>query len=233
MRSMVESDSDSEDQRDAQGQTDPEVTLGMPALLGIFFGLVILCGVFFGFGYSIGHRSGSPATSSHANAASAQPAINTTETAADTTDESGPDYTKPSPNSSAPTLAPAPAVAARPARTAAAEPTPSQPAADTTSSRSQPAVMPYVSPSAASPVSGAPLTGAVPGAFMVQIAAVSRPEDGQALIAALRKHGYNVSARSEPQDKLLHVQVGPFATRAEANAMRQKLLSDGYNAIIK
>jgi cell division septation protein DedD len=68
---------------------------------------------------------------------------------------------------------------------------------------------------------------------MVQIAAVSRPEDGQALIAALRKHGYNVSARSEPQDKLLHVQVGPFATRAEANAMRQKLLSDGYNAIIK
>jgi cell division septation protein DedD len=29
------------------------------------------------------------------------------------------------------------------------------------------------------------------------------------------------------------VQVGPFASRDEARAMRSKLLADGYNAIIK
>jgi cell division septation protein DedD len=42
-----------------------------------------------------------------------------------------------------------------------------------------------------------------------------------------------VVVRSEPQDHLLHVQVGPFANRMQAAEIRQKLLSDGYNAIIK
>jgi cell division septation protein DedD len=39
--------------------------------------------------------------------------------------------------------------------------------------------------------------------------------------------------RSEPTDKLFHVQVGPFATRDDAMAMRAKLINDGYNAILK
>jgi cell division septation protein DedD len=53
------------------------------------------------------------------------------------------------------------------------------------------------------------------------------------LVSALRQRGYGVVVRSEPQDKLLHVQVGPFADRMAATAIKQKLLSDGYNAIIK
>jgi DedD protein len=73
----------------------------------------------------------------------------------------------------------------------------------------------------------------ISGKPMVQIAAVARPEDADALVAALRQRGYGVVVRNEPQDKLLHVQVGPFADRGEAAAMKQKLLSDGYNAIIK
>jgi cell division septation protein DedD len=68
---------------------------------------------------------------------------------------------------------------------------------------------------------------------MVQIAAVSRPEDANVLVSALRQRGYGVVVRSEPQDKLLHVQVGPFANRVQAAAIKEKLLSDGYNAIIK
>jgi cell division septation protein DedD len=39
--------------------------------------------------------------------------------------------------------------------------------------------------------------------------------------------------RNEPQDQLLHIQLGPFASRAEALAMRTKLLGDGYNAVVK
>ena len=42
-----------------------------------------------------------------------------------------------------------------------------------------------------------------------------------------------VVARTEPQDKLFHIQVGPFASRKDAEAMRQRLLADGYNAIVK
>ena len=68
---------------------------------------------------------------------------------------------------------------------------------------------------------------------MVQIAAVSRQEDADVLVTALRQRGYTVVVHNEPQDKLLHVQVGPFNDRAQATAMRQKLLADGYNAIIK
>jgi cell division septation protein DedD len=67
---------------------------------------------------------------------------------------------------------------------------------------------------------------------MVQIAAVARQEDAAVLVSALRQRGYGVVVRREPHDKLLHVQVGPFADRMAATAIKQKLLSDGYNAII-
>ena len=65
---------------------------------------------------------------------------------------------------------------------------------------------------------------------MVQVAAVSHPEDANVLMAALRRHGYAVTARREPGDGLIHVQIGPFSNRNEANAMSQRLLGDGYNA---
>jgi cell division septation protein DedD len=70
-------------------------------------------------------------------------------------------------------------------------------------------------------------------AIMVQIAAVSHAEDAEVLVGALRKHGYVVGARRDPADGLLHVQIGPFANRSDAMAMRQKLLNDGYNAIVQ
>ena len=59
------------------------------------------------------------------------------------------------------------------------------------------------------------------------------PRGRNVLVAALKGLGYNASARSEPTDKLFHVQVGPFATRDQAMAMRAKLINDGYNAILK
>jgi cell division septation protein DedD len=73
---------------------------------------------------------------------------------------------------------------------------------------------------------------AAKGAIMVQLMAASQLEDAQVLAGALNKRGYNAVVRSEP-DRLFHVQVGPFATHAEADAMRRKLQGDGYNAILK
>ena len=70
------------------------------------------------------------------------------------------------------------------------------------------------------------------GGYMVQIAAVSNPEDAEVLLAALRRRGYAVSARHEVTDGLIHVRIGPFNSRSDANQWRQKLLNDGYNAII-
>ncbi len=49
---------------------------------------------------------------------------------------------------------------------------------------------------------------------------------------SLRARGYAVNIRPEA-DKLLHVQVGPFATRKDADTIKAKLLADGFNAYIK
>ncbi len=71
------------------------------------------------------------------------------------------------------------------------------------------------------------------GTFIVQVAAVSHQEDAELLDSALKQRGYAVFVRQEAQDHLLHVQVGPFATRRDADLIRQRLLADGYNALLK
>jgi DedD protein len=68
---------------------------------------------------------------------------------------------------------------------------------------------------------------------MVQVAAVSHPEDAGVLVNALRKRGYAVNAQRETSDGLIHVRIGPFATHDEANRMCTRLLNDGYNAIVQ
>jgi cell division protein FtsN len=49
----------------------------------------------------------------------------------------------------------------------------------------------------------------------------------------LSRHGYQVAVLHQPQDKLIHLDVGPFTNNQDAEAMRQKLLLDGYNATIR
>jgi cell division septation protein DedD len=77
-----------------------------------------------------------------------------------------------------------------------------------------------------------PAVGAAAG-IMVQIASVSHIEDAEVLVNALRRRGYTVTSHRDLADNLIHVQVGPFTNRNDANAMRMKLLNDGYNAIIE
>jgi cell division septation protein DedD len=85
------------------------------------------------------------------------------------------------------------------------------------------------------PKSGIVLGAPSPAAesSMVQVAAVSDPVDAQVLLDALRKRGYPVKLIRGTTDSLTRVQVGPFASRAQALATRAKLLHDGYNAIVK
>ncbi len=74
---------------------------------------------------------------------------------------------------------------------------------------------------------------AMPGQFMVQIAAVSHNEDADVLMNALRRRGYAVTARRDPGDGLIHVRIGPFSSHEEAVRWRNKLLGDGYNAEVQ
>jgi cell division septation protein DedD len=69
--------------------------------------------------------------------------------------------------------------------------------------------------------------------FMVQVAAVSKQEDAEILVTALRKKQYPVFIANSAGDPLFHVQVGPFSEKKDAEAMRTRLSGDGYNAIVK
>jgi DedD protein len=226
---------------DREERQEAELTLGTGTLLAIFFGLVVVCAVFFGFGYSMGRRSAeSKAATLAASFPAADPATATATrpkpSAVEVLRTQVDEPAATSDESSSRTVVQDQPVAARDAEAPATVPEPQHTAVVKTSPK--PVATTVSTPSRAT--STAPLQTAKPVVkepaqtpTMVQIAAVSHPEDAEALLAALKKRGYTVVVRNEPQDKLLHVQIGPFASRADANGMRQKLLADGYNAILK
>ena len=223
-----------DDDQDELQARDRELTLSTAAILAIFLGLVLLCAVFFGFGYNLGRKSNTisnaplPATTSDT-----QPASSGSSTF---------DNFKPSPGSPS-TPAPAPASSTTlppvtvPAVGTTASSTETAPAPAHTAPAPPPATTRTVAPPSASTHASQPPAPAIApgGAFIVQIAAISatHKDDADLLSSALRGRGYTVSERTDTQDKLIHVQVGPFATKADAEAMRERLVVDGYNPIIK
>jgi DedD protein len=77
-------------------------------------------------------------------------------------------------------------------------------------------------------------TASASSGYYVQVAAVSRQEDAEALVEALKKKQYPAFTANNPStDKFYHVQVGPYAELKEAEAMRARLIGDGYNPIVK
>jgi DedD protein len=204
---------------------DREISLGTTTILGIFFALALLCAVFFGFGYSLGKRSAPP-----------MPVPSSAATGADT------GLAKPSPDSpvdqttsTAPALKPAadiqsavvpvdsPNDAAQ-----AADPAPKKIAVNLRSAaRSEPPTSPK--PAALVPVAS---VTPVSGSSVVQVAAMSHQEDADVVAADLKRRGYTVTVRRVPQDKFFHVQIGPFASKKDTDAMRQRLQADGYNSAI-
>ena len=187
---------------------DTEITLGTGKMLALFFGLVALCAVFFGTGFSLGRSSVKPLTADNL-ATSAAPANPATR----------PSAVKPA---SAPSnLTFYKAVEQKDSDTPA---TPSE----STKNADSPAV------AEAKPVAAEPAASSATSGYFVQVAAVSKQEDAQALVDALKKKQYPAFAASgSSTDKLFHVQVGPFSDIKDAEGMRAKLVSDGYNPILK
>jgi DedD protein len=219
MNSLIDSDDDF----DREDHGDRELTLSTGAILGIFFGLVLLCGAFFGFGYKMGSHKPAPILA-------AEPT--TTSTDFSSFQPSGSSVPKPNAGSSS---APAAitATSAPPAEIPEAAPKRAPVAA----------AAPVPVPAPPRVVSGPPVRNPTPvsiqtgpvaplgGGFVVQVAAISPAHQGDAelLVSALKAKGYPAAARSEPQDKLLHIQVGPYPSKQAADAVRQRLSADGYN----
>ena len=199
---------------------DREFTLNTGIVLALFFALALLCAVFFGFGYSIGHKSTpiAPVVSTDSAPVSA-PVTSSAKPSPGTV--AVPEYV---PSAGSPVTRPAPVTASVAPRETAT--------ADTTSVPAKPApVIRVPPPSAEVPAVTATATGGT--TTYVQVAAVSHQEDADVLLSSLRRRGYTVLTRTDANDHLIHVQIGPFPTRKDADTMRQKLLGDGYNAILK
>ena len=109
------------------------------------------------------------------------------------------------------------------------------PSPDASQGNSNPGSSDDSSASAAASSSTAPadIKSSPTGSFLVQVAAVSKQEDAEILVSALRKKQYPVFVANVPGDPLFHVQVGPFSTQLDAETMRNRLAGDGYNAIVK
>ncbi|HKM86451.1 MAG TPA: SPOR domain-containing protein [Terriglobales bacterium] len=198
-------------------QQDTEITIGTGRMLVLFFALVLVCAFFFAIGFSLGRKTTIASTGGLLRAPAGAPATIVRPSAAKN------DAPQPTPQSGDfsfyktvgeknvdAALTPPDSKAQPPASTTAKSPTAeaSKDATDT----------------------AAPST---PG-YYVQVAAVNRQEDAQALAEALKKKQYPAFiANNSPTDKFYHVQVGPYAEWKDAEAMRTRLVSDGYNPIVK
>jgi cell division septation protein DedD len=183
---------------------DTEITLGTGKLLGIFFGLVLLCSVFFTMGYMFGRANATGSKTEIVGSESTAGAAGKP-SAVNKSGETGPVAATSQPSQVPASASPAPATSTAPATLAPVSTTATQPQNSAT-------------------------TG---GTYMVQVAAVSKQEDADLLVNALQKKQYPVFVASAPGDALFHVQVGPFTDPKDAETMRSRLASDGYNAIVK
>jgi DedD protein len=225
LKRPIDDDGDYYDRRSDPNRADREISLGAPTILGIFFGIALLCACFFGFGYTTGHSS-----ARNAQAAAATPAYGGSVGAI-----------KPAAGSPVGRLIVpfAPSIAVAPP----AQSTPVEPPQTAVASLASPAPKNTVAPADRIIVGDKPLlpSATQPAtvnpqpatAFVVQVAAVSSQDVADILLASLQKKGYTVAVHHEPQDKLLHVQIGPFSDRKDAEAMQKRVLADGFNAIVK
>jgi DedD protein len=194
---------------------DTEITLGTGKLLVLFFGLVAICALFFALGYSLGRKS-EPILA-------AAPVAQPTSTSAKT-------------SSTTPGTTPMTFYKNVEQKDASAELTPATDTkADTTAA---PAAATPAQPAPASQTPDAsaqgPSTVLPTSAYFVQVAAVTKQEDADALVDALKKKDYPAFVAPQSKtDNFFRVQVGPYSDVKDAEAMRTRLIADGYSPILK
>lgn len=200
---------------------DTEITLGTGKLLALFFGLVVVCAVFFALGYTLGRKS--EPTIAAAGALVPLPSGNTTKPAGAGSNSTPMTFYKAVEQQSAsPQLTPASVAGA------------AQPVDGQTAERETPAASGKPTEEVQNGALPDPMAAVPGGSYFVQVAAVTKQEDADALVDALKRKTYPAFvAGNAASDKLFRVQVGPFPDVKDAEAMRARLISDGYNPILK
>jgi cell division septation protein DedD len=199
-------------------QQDTEITLGTGRMLVLFFALVLVCAFFFAIGFSLGRKTALVGASNLLSAPTGAPSTIVRPSAAkndapQTTPQSG-DFSFYK------------AVGEKNANAALTPPEVKTPSAESTTA-AQTAAAPKEASEAGTALAASP-------GYYVQVAAVSRQEDAGALVEALKKKQYPAFVANNPStDKFYRVQVGPYAELKDAESMRNRLIGDGYNPIVK
>ena len=196
-------------------QQDTEITLGTGRMLALFFALVAICAGFFAIGFSLGRKANIVGGSSVLAAQAGSPSAVVRPSAGKNNSP------QPAPNSG--DFSFYKAVEQKTADTNLATPAAQTPPA--TAISSDPPKATDENPAAPNPATSA---------YYVQVAAVTRQEDADALVEALKKKQYPAFSANNPSvDKFFRVQVGPYADIKDAEIMRGRLIADGYNPILK
>jgi cell division septation protein DedD len=194
------------------GSQDTEITLGTGKMLALFFSLVALCGLFFGLGFSLGRGSVRPLSGPEQAQAPVGPALRNS--------------VMKSNGGGVPQTSEGMTLYKNGEQKEGNPPVPQTDATPKSSSKES-----GTQNSSAPPD---PMTATAGPGYFVQVAAVSKQDDAQALVDALKKKQYAAfTSNTSPVDKFFHVQVGPFGDIKEAEATKAKLIGDGYNPILK
>jgi len=193
---------------------DTEITLGTGKLLVLFFGLVGICALFFALGYSLGRKSEPAITTASAAIPQATSSVGKSSSGSATTQPMT-FYKSVEQKDVNAQLTPA----ATDTKTDTKTDTYTPPA------NASPAQTPAATPPD-------PTTTLPTGGYFVQVVAVTKQEDADSVVDALKKKQYPAFVAAV-NDKLFRVQVGPFSDIKDAEAVRSKLIDDGYNPIVK
>jgi DedD protein len=207
----------------ATAEQDTEITLGTGRMLAIFFAFVLVCAFFFSIGFSLGRRTASAGVFGSPGMMAGAPATVVRPTAAKNNAALAAPQAQPQSSNDFSFYK---AVGEKNADAAL------KPADQTTQTA---ATTPVNSAAGMAPKAGADAAAAPEsGGYFVQVAAVSRQEDAEALVEALKKKQYPAfTANNSSADKFFHVQVGPYGELKDAESMRARLIGDGYNPIVK
>ena len=215
--------------RDAKG-------LSTRHLILVFLAGVAVCGVFFSLGFLVGYNERSVRLAPVTERVSAPTTIPPTINPPLETVPVGPKGAA----TSTPTVPPPPA----PLQAGPPQFSPSEKKPETASGTPSPAIAPPSSPAKAAkqPVAGgaakaAAGVGATGAGFTVQITASRTKQDAEALVKVLKGRGYPVflvaPGNAHANDNLYRVQVGPFASRDDAEKARTKLIQEGFKPFIR
>jgi DedD protein len=205
-------------------------------VIGLFLLMLVFSGVFFALGYVMGRNqydgqvraanngmgiaepvlSPKPDVAPKKTATPAKDSIDSDPATSTTSDSTWNFYDKDKSSKAPPHLEPVPKTS----------PTPPSKQVNAKASAPSPAVAPRA-PVERNAANALPIPS---GAIVLQVAALAKQDDAQALAGSLQKKHFSAYVQPPHKDKYYRVQVGPFKDQKSADAAKEGLESAGFKA---